>query len=251
MIATPPSSPGGAVASAPHPVVEPPPKPGLLRQILAILRKELLIEWRERARISGIFFFALALLLMVAFASPSEGGLRHQAGGTLWIGLLLASTRSLDQSYAVEMEHGAMEGLVLWPVDARAIYYGKALANTLVLTLVAVALLPLLIAVYDAPVRGDVGVLLSIVVLGCAALAAPGTLYGLITAQARGSSVLLPLLLFPLVVPALMGAARGTSVVMEGDPMGQSGGWLALLTAFNALHWSLSGLLYGRLLEDA
>lgn len=225
--------------------------PGLLAQTWGILRKELLIEWRQRSRISGVFFFALAVLLMVAFASPSEGALRDHAGGTLWIGLLLASTRSLDQSYAVEMEHGAMDGLVLWPVDARAIYYGKAVANALVLSLVALALLPLVIAVYDAPLRGDLLQLVGFLVLGCAALAAPGTLYGLITAQARGSSVLLPLLLFPLVVPALLAAARGTSVVMEGDPMGQGGDWLGLLAAFNALHWSLSGLLYGRILEDA
>lgn len=225
--------------------------PGLLRQIAAVLRKELLIEWKEPTRISGIFFFAFALLLMVAFASPSEGALRHQAGGTLWVGLLLASTRSLDQSYATEMEHGAMDGLLLWPVDPKAIYYGKAIANTLVLVLVSAALLPLVIGVYDAPTEGDPLTLIAFLFLGCAALAAPGTLYGLITAQARGSSVLLPMLLFPLVVPALMAAARGTAVVMEGDPMQQSGGLLTLLTAFNALHWSLSGVLFGRLLEDS
>ena len=84
----------------------------------------------------------------------------------------------------------------------------------------------------------------------CAALAAPGTLYGLITVQARGASVLLPLLLFPLVVPALLAVSRGTTVVMEGDPMDQGKSWLGLLIAFNAIHWSLSGLLYGRVAED-
>src|SRR5690606_38029767 len=130
---------------------------------------------------------------------------------------------------AVETEHGAIDGLVLWPVDPRAIYYGKAIANTLVLAVVVTALLPLVIAVYDAPLRGDLLHLLGFVVLGCAAIAAPGTLYGLITAQARGSGVLLPLLLFPLVVPALLAAAKGTGVVMEGDPMGQGPSWLGLL----------------------
>ncbi len=222
----------------------------MIRQTLEVLRKELLVEWRDRSRVAGIFFFGLAVILMVAFASPSEGILRDMAGGTLWVGILLSSTRSLDQSYATEFEHGALEAMVLWPVDLRAIFYGKALANTLLLTLVALGLLPLLIAMYDVTIRGEVASLLAFVLLGSAALAAPGTLYGLIASQARGSSVLLPLLLFPLVVPAVLAAAKGTTLVLEGDPMGQSGSWLGLLVAFNALHWSLSGLFYGALAED-
>ncbi len=222
----------------------------MIRQAAAVLAKELLVEWRSPSRLSGLFFFALALLLMVAFASPSESALRAQAGGTLWLGLLLASTRSMDQSWSVEMEHDAVEGLLLWPVDPRALFYGKAVANTLVLLAVAVALLPLVVALYQVEPHADPARLVAVLVLGCAALAAPGTLYGLITARARGASVLLPLLLFPLVVPALLGAARCTTVLLEGDPMGQSGSWLGLLVAFNAIHWSLSGLLFGRVLED-
>lgn len=222
----------------------------VLGQVVAMLRKELLTEWRQRARVVGIFWFSFAVVLMVAIATPESALLPRMAGGTLWLGLLLASTRSLDQSYAVEHEHGAMEGLLLWPVDPIAVYYGKAVANTLVLFGVALGLLPMLLAVFDAQVRGSLLELVGIVLLGCAALAAPGTLYGLITSQARGSSVLLPLLLFPLVVPALLAAANATTKVLEGDPMGQVPAFLALLAAFDAVHWSLSGVLYGRIMED-
>lgn len=221
------------------------------RQVLEVLRKELLVEWRERSRVSGVFFFALAIVLMVAFASPGDAVLSKQAGGTLWIGLLLASTRSLDQSYQVEMEHGALEGLLLWPVDGRALFFGKCVANTAILATVGLALLPLTIAICNAPVKGSAPMLAAFVLLGSAALAAPGTLYGLITTQARGASVLLPLLMFPLVIPAVLAASRGTSVVMEGDPMVQGPSWLGLLAAFNAVHWSVSALFYGRILEDA
>jgi heme exporter protein B len=220
------------------------------RQIVKMLQKELLTEWRQRSRVSGIFWFALATVLMVAFATPETSVLPRIAGGTLWLGLLLASTRSLDQSYAVELEHGAMEGLLLWPVEPVAVFYGKALANTAILVGVALALLPLLVAVFDAPVRGDPLLLVLTVVLGCGALAAPGTLYGLITSQARGSSVLLPLLLFPLVVPALLAASNATAKLFEGDPMEQATSWMALVAAFDAIHWSLGALLYGRILED-
>ena len=120
-----------------------------------------------------------------------------------------------------------------------------------VLLVVACALTPLVIAVFDTPIRGEFWQLVLFLVLGCTALAAPGTLLAGITSRARGSSVLLPLLLFPLVVPALMAAARGTTVVLEGDPMGQSPGWLGVLVLFNAIHWSISGVLFRFVVEEA
>ena len=223
----------------------------LIQHIWLIFRKELVLEWRQRIRFSGVVFFAFALLLMIAFASPSEGALSIQAGGSLWVGILLASTRALDQSYATELEHDSLRGLVLWPVDGRAIYYGKAVANTAMLVLASLILCPLIIALYNAPVLGDPKQLFGFLLFGCSAIAAPGTLYGLMTSQARGSSVLLPLLLFPLVVPAMLASARGTSLIFEGDPMGQGQSWLTLLIALNVVHWSLSGVFYARILEDS
>ncbi len=222
----------------------------LFTRILAVLRKDLLIELRSPTRISGLFFYAFALLLMVAFASNTTDVMRRQAGGILWIGILLASTRSFDQSYSSELEEGALEGMVLWPVSPGALYYGKALANTLILAVVAVALLPLLIALYDVEIRGDGWLLALTLVLGGGSLAAPGTLLGAITGQARGASVLLPLLLFPTVVPAVLAAARATTLVMEGDPMGQGPAWVWVLGALNLIHWTVGGLLFRWVVED-
>ena len=222
----------------------------MIRQIGQVLRKELLVEWRDRSRAAGVFFFAFAVLMMVAFSTPESTTLPKIAGGALWLGLMLASTRSLDQSYAVEHEHGAMEGLMLWPVDPMAIFYGKALANTALLFAVAVALLPLTFAMYNADLRGDPLLLVGVVAAGCAGLAAPGTLFGLITSQQKGSSVLHPLLLFPLVVPAIMAASNATSKIIAGDPMGQAGAWFQVLVVFDLVHWSISGWIYQRLLED-
>jgi len=222
------------------------------RQIFAVALKDLNIELRSPVRVFGVFMFSLALVMMVAFASGSTTRILHDiAGGTLWIGLLLTSTRSLDQSFSIELEEGALEELVLWPVEPAAIFYGKALANTVVLWVVAAALTPFVLAIFDAPIRGPLWQLVLFLILGNTALAAPGTLYAALVTQARGSSVLLPLLLFPLVVPALMAAARGTTVVMEGDPMGQATAWLGVLVLFNAVHWSISGLLFRYVVEEA
>lgn len=224
----------------------------MIRQTVAVLQKELLTEWRKPSRVSGIFFFALALVLLVGVAAPSMSTLEQMAASTLWLGLMLASTRSLDQSYAVELEHNALEGMVLWPVDARAIYYGKAIANTVLLVLVCIALTPLVLAMCDASIQGDPVLFVGLLIAGCAGLAAPGTLFGLITGQARGSSVLLPLLLFPLVVPMLLAGARGTMLVMEGGPSAEreGPGWFQILLIFNVVHWSLGGIFYSYIIED-
>ncbi|MCB9682718.1 MAG: heme exporter protein CcmB [Alphaproteobacteria bacterium] len=221
-----------------------------LWQVPAVVAKELLVEWRERSRVSGLFFYSFALLLMVAFAMPNTKMLADIAGGALWLGLLLASTRSLDQSFKVELENGALEGLVLWPVDPLALYYGKAIANTLVLLLVAAAIVPLVIVLYHPEIKGDPWQLVGILVLGSAALAAPGTLVAALTVQARGSSALLPMLLFPLVVPVVLASARATMLLFDGDLMGQVDDWMMLLLAFDLVHWSLDGLLFTRIVDE-
>jgi len=220
------------------------------RQLWAVIAKDVLVELRSPTRVSGLFFYGLALLLLVAFASNTTDIMRKQAGGILWIGMLLASTRSFDQSFGAEFEEGAMEGLVLWPVHPVALYYGKAISNSFILVVVAAALMPLLVALYDVSIRGDIGALALNLLLGCTALAAPGTLLALITTQARGASVLFPLLLFPTVVPAVLAASRATTLIIEGDPMGEVGAWLWVLAAINLLHWSISGVLFAKAVED-
>lgn len=221
------------------------------QQIAAIARKDLLIELKSPVRFVGVAFFAVVLVLMVAFAAGTTTAVLEQiAGGTLWVGLLLTSTRALDQSFTIEHDEGAFEELLLWPVEPAAIFLGKALANTVVLWLVTAVLTPLVIAIFNAEVRGSWLMLIGFLVLGCTALAGPGTLFAALTARARGSSVLLPLLLFPLEVPALMAAARGTTVVFEGDLLNQGILWLIVLVVFNLLHWVMSTLLFGYVVES-
>jgi heme exporter protein B len=194
----------------------------------------------------------LIVIVMFAFAAGTTSRLLQDiAGGALWVALLLTSARALDQSIASETEDRALEELVLWPLEPAAIFYGKAIANFAVLAVVGTLLTPLLFAIYSAPLVGSPWMLFAFLILGCAALAAPGTLYATLTAQARGGAVLLPLLLFPLVVPALLAAARGTTVVMEGDPMGQGPAWLGVLVLFNVIHWTIDGLLYRSIVEES
>lgn len=219
-------------------------------QLVACLRKELLLQWRTRAQLLAAFVFGAVTLLLFSFAvGPEAAALRRHAAGFLWMALLLASTLSLSESLQTEMEDEALEGLLLLPVSPAALFYGKALANWLQLALLGVVLVPVIVVLYDADAT-RVLALSGVVLAGSAGLAAPGTFYAAMTARSRSQQALLPLLLFPLVVPVLLAGVKATALVLHGDPMGQLGSWLVLLAAFNGIYWPLCGLLFERVVDE-
>jgi heme exporter protein B len=218
--------------------------------LAAALRKDLLLQWRTRAQVVAVFAFGASALLLFSFAvGPNAGVLREHAAGFLWLGLLLSSTLTLAESFHAEAEHRALEGLLLLPAPARALYYAKALANALALAALGAGLVPVMVVLYDAATP-RIPALLGIILLGSAGLSAPGTLYAAMTSQARARQTLLPLLLFPLVVPVLLAAVKATALLIQGDPMDQLRSWTLLLVCFNVIHWSLCGLLFERVVED-
>jgi heme exporter protein B len=217
---------------------------------LTALRKELLLQWRSRAQFLAVLVFGAAALLLFSFAiGPDASALRQFSGGFLWLGLLLSSTLTLAESFHAEMENQALEGLLLLPTSPVVIYYGKAIANWIQLAVIGMSLLPVMVVLYDAGTTRIMSLML-VILLGSAGLSAPGTLYGAMTAQIRSRQTLLPLLLFPLIVPALLASVKATSLIILGDPMGESRSWISLLAAFDAIYWSLCGLLFGRVVDE-
>jgi heme exporter protein B len=214
------------------------------------VRKEWLLQMRALPQLTAVLVFGAAALLLFSFAvGPNYELLRANAPGFLWLALLLSSTLTLAESFQAEMEHRALEGQLLVPVPAAAIYYGKVIANWAQLTLLGVALVPLMVALYDSSLPRPAA-LGGVVALGALGLSAPGTLYAAMTHQARSRQTLLPLLLFPLVVPVLIASVKATSLLMHGDPMGQLRPWALLLACFAAIHSIVCGLLFGHVVED-
>lgn len=250
-------------------------RPNLFATSWILFRKDLLLEWRTKARINALVFFAFATLLLFSFAlGPETKILQKSAPGCIWLAILFSSVLALAESFRVESENASLDGVRLAPADARAIFLGKAVGNTILLFGLGWLLLPLLIALYDvsllptyeadggaAAARATVEVSWSalfanagrfagVLLLGCLSISAPGTIYSAIANNARARDVLLPLLLFPLVVPALLASVKATSLVLQGDPMDQLDSWLALLVAFDVIYWSLGFLLFPRVVED-
>ena len=221
------------------------------RQALRILVKDLQIEWRGKARVVALFAFAGLMILLFSFAiGPDTKTLQRHASGYVWLSILTASTLLLNQSFRTETESDALEGLRLLPVDSRALFYGKACANLLVLIALSALVLPLSAWFMDIGVAEAPWKLVAVIVLGCAGIAGPGTLYSALAARSGASQLMLPVLLFPLLVPALLAAVKALGFVLLGDPMDQIGGWLSLLACFDAVFWALGGVLFGYLVEQ-
>ncbi len=217
---------------------------------MGILRKDLLIEWRARTRGMALACFAFLLLLLFSFAvGPDTSALTRHAPAYLWLCMLLSSTLLLSASFQIEVEAGALERLILMPVAPPALFYGKALANGLQLVILATLAVLASMILFDAPAPESLGSLAAALVLGCAGLAAPGTLYAALTSRIPSRQLLLPLLLFPLVVPVLLAAVKATSLALLGDPMNQASSWLTLLVCFDAVYWSLCGILFGKVID--
>jgi len=222
-----------------------------VKTFLALLHKDLLVGWRGRVRLVGLATYALTLLLLFSFAvGPDTMALRDHASAYLWLAIMSSSTLLLAQSFQQEVEAGAIEGLILLPVPPPALYYAKALANLLLLLFLGVFMLPVSMVLFDLVISESVLLLLLIILLGSAGIVAPGTLYAAMTARLSSQQVVLPLLLFPLVVPPILAAVKATDLVLEGDAMGQLPAWIGLLVVFDAIYWSLSGLLFGKVLDE-
>jgi len=210
-----------------------------LAQVWAIVRKDLAAEMHTREIVSAMLVFALLALLVFSFALDLQGeSARIAAPGVVWASVAFAGTLGLSRSMAREQNNGCLDGMLLAPVDRSAIFFGKALGNLAFIGIVELALVPLSAILFDAPLLKP-GVLL-VLALGTIGYAGAGTLLAAIAVNTRAREVLLPVLLLPLVVPALIAAVKATAALMDGLSLGEVSGWLNLLIAYDLLMVAVS-----------
>lgn len=176
--------------------------------------------------------------------------LRESAAGLLWVTLLLAGVLGLSKSFNQEKEHGCMDGLLLTPVSRGVLYLGKMISNTLFLGVILVVLLPLFALFFQVGLAGVLLPLVGVLLAGVLGFSALGTLLGGITASLKGREVLLPILLFPLLVPIVISAVHLTGLVLDGGDLLEQAGWLRMLAAFDGIYLIVSYLAFDYVMES-
>jgi heme exporter protein B len=219
----------------------------LAGQVWYILVKDVRCELRSKQMWIGMGLFALLVLVIFNFAFDLRvENTAAVAPGVLWVSFIFASFLGLGRTIAAEREHGSLDRLLLCPVNRKAIYLAKLLGNVLFIGVVEIVALPVFSILFNVPFA--VGGLIPVVLLGTLGIASVGTLFSAMAAATRARDLLLPVLVFPLIVPIVIAAVRATGEVMAitaNEPP-----WLGLIAAFDAIFLTLSTLLFEYVIEE-
>jgi heme exporter protein B len=222
----------------------------LLREARLVALKDLRIEMRSRVALQQIVPFGVIVLVLFAFAlDPDRRLLPIVAPGLFWAALLLASLLAVNRSFAVEGANGARDGLRLSGLDGGAVFLGKAAAVAVELVLLEVVLGAGVVVLYDVTLREGL-VLLLTALAATVAIAATGTVYGVVAAGSSVRETLVPLLVLPAVTPVMLGATRAFESALDGVPS-EAWPWVQLLGACAVLAVIVGVLAFGPLLEEA
>ncbi|HEU5267083.1 MAG TPA: heme exporter protein CcmB [Jatrophihabitans sp.] len=222
----------------------------MLRVACAIAAKDVRVELRSRSALTTVLPFAATILLALGFAlGPDRVLLEQIAPGLLWLAGLFAAVELCHRSYQMESANGALEGLLLAPVEKGAVFVGKAAAAFLQLLSLFVITAGIVVVLFGLTIGPAPALLLLTAALGVAGLSGMGALLGLLAVQGRTRQAALPVIVLPLVTPVIIAATRATSALSQGSPA-TVGGWLGLLAAFDAVVIASGYVVFGHLLED-
>ncbi len=217
-------------------------------QISTLIWKDLLTEVRTKDLFGGMFVFAVLTIVTFNFAFDLTGVNRAPSGsGALWVAFNFAGMLGLGRSIALERDRGSLDGLLLCPVDRGTIYLGKFIGNFLFITLVEVISVPIFAALFNLNVFQFS--LFLVLLLGTVGFAAVGTLLAVMAASTRSREVMLPVLMFPILLPVVIATVRATTLILTGQTADLVP-WLNLLGAYDLLFLLIAYVVFERVVEE-
>jgi len=220
-----------------------------VRRVLLLALRDLRLEVRDRSGLLSLLaFFAVMLFIMALALGPEEAPLRRAAPGVLWVALAFMSTLLSSRAFALEVEEGTLDDLLLTPGGKEWIYLGKLLFQLLLLFPLSLLALLMAAGLFYLPLERGLPLLLTLF-LGVLGYASVATFYAGLLARLRGREALLPLLLFSLVVPVVLASVRATAGLVEGLPLAEVADWWRLLLVFDVVYVTASALLFPVVLE--
>jgi heme exporter protein B len=206
---------------------------------LATLRKDIRLEWRSKDALNSMLFFSLLVVVIFSFSfDPLAEESRQIVGGLVWIAFLFAGVVALNQTWARELRNQVLDAYRVSPAPANALFLAKALGNFIFISLLEALMTPLFVIFYNLRVLGPVWQLIPIGLLGTWALVVNGTFFAAMSLRTRSRELMLPLLLFPISIPAVIAMVESTTIVLTGD--GSSRFWIVLLLTYDVVFTTAS-----------
>ncbi|HYA27413.1 MAG TPA: heme exporter protein CcmB [Acidobacteriota bacterium] len=223
----------------------------LLKQARLLLWKDLLLELRRRDSLLTMFFFGTLLLFVFNFAFDLEPDrIPGMAPGLLWLAFLFTGTLGLAQLYQSERENHCMDALLMSPLDRGALFLAKTCFNLLLMLVVEIVVMPLFWILFNLPTWNLLPQLFLVTLLGTVGFCALGTMMSAITLRARARELLLPLVLFPLMIPVILATIRCMETILRSGEFGDSLPWLKLLLGFDVIFMTLGVLIFDWVIEN-
>jgi heme exporter protein B len=222
-----------------------------LRAVYALIRKDLLSEWRTREALGSMGLFSLLIVVIFGFCFETQRvDLETAAPGMLWVAFSFSGVLGLSHSFATERLRGGLQALTLAPIDRSALFLGKMLGNLLLLLVVEAVTIPIFSILLHVSVLPHLPMLALVVVSATLGFTAVGTVLSALATSSRMREMLLPILLYPIWIPILLAAVRATGGVLSGDDAGEIWGWLRLILGFDVIFVTAGLLLFDQILEE-
>ncbi len=222
----------------------------LLKQTGWLLWKDLLLELRRRESIFAMFFFGTLLLFVFHFAfeiPPDKAA--EMAPGLLWLAFLFTGTLGLTQLFQAERENHCLEALLLCPLDRAALFLAKVFFNLLLMLTVELVVFPLFWVLFNLASWAILPSLILVAFLGTVGFCVLGTLFSAVTLKARARELLLPLILFPLMIPIILATIRGMEILLRTGQFDEAFSWLRLLLGFDVIFLTAGFLIFEWVIE--
>jgi heme exporter protein B len=207
------------------------------------LQKDLRIEWRSREAVNSMLFFALLVVVLFSLAFSPRGAFSQEiSGGVICVATMFASMSALNQAWAREIRHQVLDAQRMSPASGAQLFLAKVVANFLFVAIVQMVLAPVFLVFYNLHVLGNPWLLALVLPLGTWALVANGTFFAALSIRSRNRELLLPLILFPIFMPALLAMVLATGSILTGDSDPIL--WIKLLAGYDIIFTTVSLLLF-------
>ncbi|HKQ33428.1 MAG TPA: heme exporter protein CcmB [Thermodesulfobacteriota bacterium] len=223
-----------------------------MNKIWAIIRKDVITELRTKELFTSMLTFSLLVTVIFSFAFGfSASAARLAVPAMLWITFTFAGVLGLSRSFALEKEGSAVLGMLLTPTDRSLIYFGKMISNTLFVFVVGITIVPMFVLFFNLGFTGTILPLVPVVFLGSLGFVAVGTLFSAMAVNTRLREVLLPILLFPIIIPLIVSAVKLSTLVLEGKPLYSGASALQLLAAFDIIFIAACAVVFEYVIEES
>ncbi|MBO0960786.1 heme exporter protein CcmB [Neobacillus sp. MM2021_6] len=223
----------------------------LYRTALFLAKKDLYSELKTKQILTTQIIFAGLVIVVFSFAfDPANNTTKAVIPGVIWVIIVFAGILGLNRSFISEQRNDTIQGLLVAPMEAQSIYLGKFLANFAMMLVVELVSIPFLFLLFDFKFLGSLPYFILTIFLGSFGFIAIGTFLAALAANSKSSEMLLPLLLFPITTPILIGVVQATKIILSNmEKLSSAIAWIQLVTAYDVIFFVVCFLLIDYVLE--